>query len=333
MTHQKEEQSDFANEQNSNKSYLSDYSKKDEKWDFHKSAVDKISHFYSTSVSNKHKKFGDRVYDCAELLRFMYVDDLTTGESKLKLNNANFCRVRLCPVCQWRRSMAWRARFFQNLPRLFEEYKNLNFIFLTLTVKNIDINILSEQLKIMNSAWNKLRLRKDFSKAIKGYIRATEVTKNKNDAHPHFHCILAVNKRYFTKKENYISQSKWCKLWKECLKIDYIPVVDVRKIKVKENEIESKAIVETLKYTTKVEDLISDKDWFLTLTDQLANKRFIATGGVFKEILKEEVTEKEMLVLSENDEIEDEEERLKSALYFGFDHFVKKYKKVKNPHL
>lgn len=333
MTHQKK-QSDFADEQNLNKSsYLSDYSEKDKKWDFHKCAVDQVSHFYSTSTNEKHKKFGTRVYDCAELLRFMYVDDLTTGESKLKLNNANFCRVRLCPVCQWRRSMAWRAKFFQNLPKLFEQHQNLNFIFLTLTVKNIDINNLSEQLKVMNSAWNKLRLRKEFSRAIKGYVRATEVTKNKNDAHPHFHCILAVNKKYLTKRENYISQEKWCNMWKECLKIDYIPVVDVRKIKIKNGDIETKAIIETLKYTTKIEDLLSDKDWFLALTDQLANKRFLATGGVFKEILKEEVTEKEMLVLSNDDEVENEEDKLKSALYFGFDHFVKKYKKVKNPYL
>lgn len=311
--------------------YLTDYNPDDSKWDFHKSAVDQVSYFYDTSPISQHHKYGNRVYKCAELLRFMYVDNLETGESKLKLANANFCRVRLCPVCQWRRSMAWRARLFQNLPRLFEEHKNLNFLFLTLTIKNCDIDNLSCELKKLNSAWNKLRLRKEFSRGIKGYIRATEVTKSGEQAHPHFHCILAVGKSYF--KNNYISQARWVELWQSCLNVDYVPVVDVRKIKQTGTEIETKAVVETLKYTTKIQDLLEDQVWFLKLTDQLHNKRFLATGGIFKDILKEEVTEQEMLCLeNEEDEEQDQEEKLKSSLYFGFEHNVKKYKKVKNPH-
>ena len=227
--------------------------------------------------------------------------------------------------------MAWRARLFQNLPRLFEEHKNLNFLFLTLTIKNCDIDNLSGELKKLNSAWNKLRLRKEFSKGIKGYIRATEVTKSGNQAHPHFHCILAVGKSYFN--NSYISQAKWVELWQSCLNVDYSPVVDVRKIKQKGTEIETKAVVETLKYTTKIQDLLEDQTWFLKLTDQLHNKRFLATGGIFKDILKEEVTGQEMLCLeNEEDEEQEQEEKLKSALYFGFQHNVKKYKKVKNPH-
>lgn len=311
--------------------YLTDYNPDDRKWDDHKSAVDKISFYYSSSAEEKHKKYGNRVYDCAELLRFNFIDNLSTGETKLKLTNANFCRVRLCPVCQWRRSMTWRAKLFQNLPKLFEEHENLNFLFLTLTVKNCGIDNLSSELKKLNSAWNKLRLRKEFSRGIKGYIRATEVTKSGDMAHPHFHCILAVGKSYF--KNNYVSQSRWVELWQSCLNVDYVPVVDVRKIKQTGTEIETKAVVETLKYTTKIQDLLEDQVWFLKLTDQLHNKRFLATGGIFKDILKEEVTGQEMLCLESEEETEQEqEEKLKSALYFGFEHKVKKYKKVKNPH-
>lgn len=311
--------------------YLTDYNPDDKKWDDHKSAVDKISFYYSTSAEEKHKKYGNRVYDCAELLRFNFIDNLATGETKLKLTNASFCRVRLCPVCQWRRSMAWRARLFQNLPRLFEEHKNLNFLFLTLTVKNCEIDDLSNELKKLNSAWKKLIDRKIFKDSIKGYIRATEVTKSGDQAHPHFHCILAVGKSYF--KNNYISQARWVELWQSCLNVDYVPVVDVRKIKQTGTEIETKAVVETLKYTTKIQDLLEDQTWFLKLTDQLHNKRFLATGGIFKDILKEEVTGQEMLCLENGeDEEQEQEEKLKSALYFSFEHQVKKYKKVKNPH-
>lgn len=309
------------------KEYLSDYSPSDQKWDFHKSATEKIEFFYSTS--DKFKKYGQRMEACSELLRFKYVDQLDSDESKLKLAHAQFCRVRLCPVCQWRRSMAWRAKLFQNLHLLLEK-NSLSFLFLTLTVQNCEITELSDTLKFMNESWNKLRIRKEFG-AVEGFIRATEVTKsNDGKAHPHFHCILAVKNSYFTSRA-YVKTQKWAEIWQSCLNVDYLPVVDVRKIRQKGNQIESKAVIETLKYTTKVEDLLSDKDWFLELTSQLFKKRFIATGGCFKNILKENVSEKEMISSDNLDNIEDNENEMKKSLFFGWNSFVKKYKKVKNP--
>lgn len=315
--------------ENISKKFLVDYSPEDQKWDFHKLATEKIEFFYTTSKN--FKKYGERMNNCADFLRFMYVDNFETGESKLKLFNAQFCRVRLCPVCQWRRSMAWRAKLFQKLPILLEENKNLNFIFLTLTVRNCEIYNLSETLKEMNFAFSKLRKIKSFTKVVKGFIRATEVTKSGDFAHPHFHCILAVNKSYFTSRD-YLKTEKWAEMWQQCLRVDYLPVVDCRKIRQKGTEIETKAVIETLKYTTKIENLLESKDWFLELTSQLFKKRFIATGGCFKDLLKEEVTEKEM-ICNEIEENEDNEEALKSSLFFTWETSVKKYKKVKNPYV
>lgn len=316
----------------SNLKYLSDYSKDDAKWDFHKSASEKVEYYYSTS--EQHKRLGERMDDCAELLRYMFHSDPETGETKLKLRDARFCRVRLCPVCQWRRSMSWRARLFQKMPKFLEENPNLRFVFLTLTVENCEITELSQTLKMMNDAFARLRKLEAFTKVVKGFIRATEVTKSKDGkAHPHFHCILAVGKGYFTDR-TYIKTAKWAELWQRSLRVHYLPVVDARKIRQKGNQLESKAIIETLKYTTKVEDLLSDKDWFLTLTDQLYKKRFLATGGMLKDMLKEETTEKKMLLLTDEEEQEQEEikEELKQSLFFGFEKISQKYKKVSNPY-
>lgn len=317
--------------ENQNNKYLTDYNPDDAKWDYHKSATEKIEFYYSTSQN--FKKYGQRMETCSELLRFMYQDDITTGESKLKLYNAQFCRVRLCPVCQWRRSMAWRARLFQNLPTLLKEQGDMNFIFLTLTVKNCPITELSDYLKFMNDSFARLRKLKPFKKAVKGFLRATEVTKSGDEAHPHFHCILAVSKSYF-KSRDYLTTAQWAELWQQSLRVDYLPVVDARKIRQKGTELESKAIVETLKYTTKIDDLLDDQSWFLELTEQLFKKRFIATGGVFKDILKEDVSETDMLCLSEEEQEQTEQEKqddLKKSLFFGWETSSKKYKKVKNP--
>lgn len=312
--------------------YLSDYSSKDQKWDFHKSASEKVEFFYSTS--ERHKRLGERMDSCAELLRYIFESNLTTGESELKLRDAHFCRVRLCPICQWRRSMSWRARLFQKLPSLLDENPSLRFLFLTLTIQNCEIDDLSKTLKVMNEGFARLRRLDKFKKVAQGFIRATEVTRSADGkAHPHFHCIIAVKNHYFTSR-NYLKTEQWAELWQQSLRINYIPVVDVRKIWQKGSEVESKAIIETLKYTTKVEDLLADKEWFLKLTDQLFKKRFIATGGVLKDMLKEEVSEREMIFTQEEQISLDEEkiEELKQSLFFGFESKSQRYKKVKNPY-
>lgn len=312
--------------------YLSDYSSKDQKWDFHKSASEKVEFFYSTS--ERHKRLGERMDSCAELLRYIFESNLTTGESELKLRDAHFCRVRLCPICQWRRSLSWRARLFQKLPFLLDENPSLRFLFLTLTIQNCEIDELSKTLKAMNDGFARLRRLEKFKKVVQGFIRATEVTRSADGkAHPHFHCIIAVKSHYFTSR-NYLKTEHWAELWKQSLRISYVPVVDVRKIRQKGSEIESKAIIETLKYTTKVEDLLADKEWFLKLTDQLFKKRFIATGGVLKDMLKDEVSESEMIFTGEEQISLDEEkmEEIKQSLFFGFEEKTQRYRKVKNPY-
>jgi plasmid rolling circle replication initiator protein Rep len=61
---------------------------------------------------------------------------------KLKLQTAKFCRVRHCPVCQWRRSLMWKAKAYKILPRIVEAYpSSYRFLIPTLTIKNTDNNI------------------------------------------------------------------------------------------------------------------------------------------------------------------------------------------------
>ncbi len=109
--------------------------------------------------------------------------------------------------------------------------------------------------------------------------------------------ILAVNKNYFTDDRVYLSQEKWTNLWQSCLKVDYTPIVDVRRIKEDKNKGFGKAVAETAKYTVKADDfLIRDKKGNIkeNLTDEvvetldhaLHRKRLTSFGFIFKEIHK-----------------------------------------------
>lgn len=214
-------------------------------------------------------------------------------------------------MCNWRRSLKIA---YQN--KLIVEKANatesVTWLFLTLTVKNVEGHELKSTINDMMAAWNRFAGYVKFKKAVKGYFRALEVTKNRNRKskacgtyHPHFHVLLCVPKSYFKKKELYIQQDDWASMWQKALKIDYKPIVDVRKVKPKKEPVdalevdlsvskaiqEQNAILEVSKYPVKDTDVIrGDKvtkdnlETVLAFDDALARKRLIAYGGLLKQI-------------------------------------------------
>lgn len=271
---------------------LVDHSPKDRPWDVHRGQADDVSRIYAAWV--EFERLAARMVDCAGLLRFALVVLAGTGEAVLRLREAFFCRVRHCPICQWRRSMMWQARFYQALPEITAAYPKARWIFLTLTVRNCPITELGTTLTDMNMAWKRLVLRNEFKSAL-GWVRATEVTRGDGDtAHPHFHAMLMVSPSYFTK--DYVKQSRWSELWGECLRVNYLPIVDVRTIK---GDL-SRAVQETLKYSVKPQEMIDNPEWFLEMTKQVHRRRFIATGGVLKDVLKVDEENDADMVMADN---------------------------------
>lgn len=247
-------------------------------WALHKLNSGYISLAYEEIDSKK----SERMKDCANWLAFWRKEDGT-----MKLHDARFCRVRLCPICQWRRSLKTFAQMSQVLDVASAD--GYQFIFLTLTVRNCDGSGLSDELSHLLLSFNRLMKYKDVQTAVKGYYRGCEVTHNTltDDYHPHLHVILAVRSGYFSGK-TYLSQSRWSELWRRALQVDYDPIVDVRKCKGG-----SKAIAEACKYAVKPSDVINFDDWEMTvetlrtLDKALENRRFIGLGGVLKDIHKQ----------------------------------------------
>ena len=135
-------------------------------------------------------------------------------------------------MCSWRRSKKIFGQVSKVMDKALEE-NEYRFLFLTLTCANVSGEDLANQLDELFKAFNLLTKRKSVKLAVKGWFRALEVTHNliSDTYHPHFHVILAVNKSYFKKPEQYLKQEQWTQLWKDSLKIDYTPIVDVRAFK------------------------------------------------------------------------------------------------------
>lgn len=73
-----------------------------------------------------------RVLDCGSYLEFKRF--LLSGE--FKLNGANFCKVRLCPMCSWGRELKIFAQTSKVMDKALE-LRDYRFIFLTLTYRNV----------------------------------------------------------------------------------------------------------------------------------------------------------------------------------------------------
>ena len=284
---------------------LSDLSDKDKPWDIHRYESEKIEKHYE---GTKYQKYADRIHFCSEFLDFM-LKSTDLGEMKLKLKSAHFCRVRTCMVCSWRKSLMYKARVYKSLPKFIEDYPKYRFLFLTLTVKNCEIEDLRETIKWMNQSFTRLSRLKAFP--AEGWIKSVEVTKGrKGDAHPHFHLLITVKSSYFSGRA-YLSQKKWCELWQKSLRVDYQPILDIQAVKAINHLVP--LVAEIVKYQTKPTHLIgygteADREWFLEYTNQILNTKALSIGGVFRKYFRELEDEPEDLIGTDDDPEVSEEE-------------------------
>ena len=299
---------------------LSDLSERDKPWDKHRSNADIVGGYYKGS---EFEQYASRMDFCSGLLDFHLVPDVDEGSLRLKLYGARFCRVRHCPVCQWRRSLMWKAKAYQALPKVVEEFPKHRWLFLTLTVKNCPIAELRDTLDWMNTSFKRMTKRKEWS-SIDGWLKSTEVTRGRDgSAHPHFHCLLMVKPSYFS--TGYISQKRWGELWQSCLRSDYEPILDVRAVR--KGSKPMALIPELLKYCTKESDLTADREWFLELTRQMHKSRCIAVGGTLRQHFKALEQEPEDLIGQDS---EDGTEPNEGTLRFGWRYREKRYRLVQD---
>lgn len=253
------------------------------------------------------KKRSDWMQQCGNYLVFGDVVNPETGEVARKLQAAQFCRDRLCPMCQWRKSLVTFHQLSEIMDRVDADHPNEFIpIFLTLTMKNVPSAELGSAITTILQSWsrmmNKAGNRKPWRVAA-GWFRSLEITYNPDTAewHPHIHAILLVPADYFTDADKYIDHDAWVAEWRRALRADYDPSVDVRTIKADR----AHAVAEVSKYAVKPGEWVNLDDADGTdervglLAVELKGRRLTAFGGVMKEAraaLKQEDAETADLV-------------------------------------
>lgn len=251
-----------------------------------------------TDFENRQNKAA-RLTMCANYLEFALPPE--GDDPRFKVVKTSSCHVRLCPVCQWRRSL----NVFRNLAEIYEPLnKQYKHIFLTLTYPNCTGKKLPENINRFTEGFAKMMRRKPFKDIVLGYTRTIEVTHNEQTDlfHPHLHAILTVPKSYG--KKVYIPFEDWQKEWHDITNwTGTFPLqVNVKMIKA----VSGKAIAELAKYAVKPSDYIKkeieETARLVQILDvALGGRRFVSYGGVVKQ-------EKQKIFKSKNlEDVEAEE--------------------------
>ena len=180
--------------------------------------------FDLTSFLNKSAYYKEKSFEIADLFEksdLYYFKDkadlIRHCADRLILNNINdntdkfisrYCRLRFCPQCQFRKSI-------KNYGQIIQVAENLDcsWLHMVLTVRNCFDNELDETIDKLFV--NSTKLFKIYKKNFKGIVRACEVTYNSKEKtyHPHLHCLIAVNKSYFTSRY-YVKQATLLNSWR-----------------------------------------------------------------------------------------------------------------------
>jgi plasmid rolling circle replication initiator protein Rep len=251
-------------------SYLSTLSYGDASFDKHKANSQKVSQLYGLDTKDGFVGFmsgsrfvlfpdyANRMEVCGSWLLFVR----ERYDVKLKLADARFCKIPNCPMCQFRRALKWRAKFLELLPGVSEKFPTHKWVFLTLTIRNCDLDDLKGTLRHLNEAFN--RLSKNVRFPMVGLVKTVEVTRawdcydqftgeflgrhgskwvfqyqqrnntavrleSTNEVHPHLHVVGLVKSSYFT--HSYLNHSDWVEMWQKALRIDYTPIVNIQAVK------------------------------------------------------------------------------------------------------
>lgn len=228
--------------------------------------------------------------------------------------NLMYCRERLCPLCQYKRSLKIKHNTMDIVKRVEEVNTDIQYLFITLTMRNCYGDELQKAIDDELAAWAKLTdKRKRFKKVCRGYIRTLEVTYNaeKHSYHPHLHIIMAVSDDYFTNPNLYLTHNDIAEHWRTAMNLSYRPVIDVRAItkegqkiiidagedirediiikKLDNRELQYEhAVSEVCKYAVKFNYEKAPAIALKTLYEALHGRRLISYGGIFR-IAKQEL--------------------------------------------
>lgn len=214
---------------------------------------------------------------------------------------ANFCRQRLCPMCQRRRSL----RTYAAMSRIYDiaDRDGYRFLHVVLTVPNCSGDRLNETINFLyarsallfrrsgdihtraacNAVPGMKAIRDKISRSFCGVFRVLEVSHNEKlpvdhplAFHPHLHCLVAVRKSYFTGRD-YVKYDDLRAVW--------AALTGVENVQIFMGKVTDRCagIAEVAKYAVKPFKGKMSVDVLEALHGALFNRRLVQNFGIFRD--------------------------------------------------
>ena len=292
----------------------------------HRAHVSPVAKLLSKDPTTR--DIGQRMANCAGRV-LLHMELPIEGDAIARLRGGFFCGARLCPFCEWRRTRAWRTRLIEGLAAFSAEHPTHKALMLTLTVRNCPLSETGKTLDAIHAGWNRMRQcaffptsfwlrrteitigrpaaadglpeapvingrlppenRSHPSAVVAGSSRGIKVPVIGGMwAHPHIHALLLVPASYWGK--NYVKQTEWQRQWQMANRLDYAPVIDVRKAYTKRigdtvADNITPAVLEVAKYVTKSADILALGPHAVELATQLRFRRMVAVSHALRKFV------------------------------------------------
>ncbi len=216
---------------------------------------------------------------CGEVLAFS-----PDQNGELRFRSSWFCRNRLCPMCIKRRSL----KQYAEACRLVEAMPQGTWLHLVLTIPNVPFKKLGTAIGQMNVASSNFFRNPIIKRAFRGILRVLEVTYNseRDDWHPHFHCLIWAPKSYCTNPKLYLKHEVLLNLWASAVGLP------VRELHIKKISDPISAVPEVVKYCFKPYEPdyvhgVSELEFYELIYSALHGRRCIQTYGEIRKKVRE----------------------------------------------
>lgn len=220
------------------------------------------------------------------------------GEAtRLVFSHNRSCKDVLCCICLRKRAATMRKKAVELLAGVREIAPGAPVVMLTLTSRNRPLSQLAAQLDEHEAALQRLTRSSAFGRSCLGLFTATEIvirgTTDAPQAGAHSHSIAVMRPEYRPGADIYLRQPDFVRLWRQALRINYHPIVDVRLLRGPDGATDAdsvdRAAKEIAKYILKPASLFkrgafgvsADPEIVAILADALYRRRQVRYGGIF----------------------------------------------------
>lgn len=249
-----------------------------------------------------------RLHSCASSFRVWRTIG-PDGATKLAMSHKSACNLKAyCMLCARRHAGRLVNQYAKDVAVIQDQYPRAPFVMTTLTVPNVPLSKLGDQIHGLHAAHTKMMRSTRLQSALLGWLCSTEITFPVNEvtgateAHAHLHDLWCCVPDYFDLRHNfYIGQADLTTIWSLAAGApsgdQYI--VDIRRVRNKHTRATDAASVrgalrECLKYVSAGSEITpitdegprADPAVAAAMLEHTYQRRFLKVSGVFADVRK-----------------------------------------------